>query len=36
MHAFTFLRVSDVRSAIAAHGTDPATAFIAGPTSWAS
>jgi xanthine dehydrogenase YagS FAD-binding subunit len=32
MHAFTFLRVADVRSAIAAHGTDPATAFIAGGT----
>jgi xanthine dehydrogenase YagS FAD-binding subunit len=32
MHAFTFLRVSDVRSAIAAHGIDPGVAFIAGGT----
>ena len=32
MHAFTFLRVSDAQSAIAAHGTDPNVAFIAGGT----
>jgi xanthine dehydrogenase YagS FAD-binding subunit len=32
MHAFTLLRVSEAQSAIAAHGSDPAVAFIAGGT----
>jgi len=32
MHAFTFVRASDPRSAIAAHATDRGVAFIAGGT----
>jgi len=32
MHAFTFLRASDPRGAIAAHATDRGVAFIAGGT----